>query len=143
MKRFVLDTSVVVAGMRSPKGASARLLEAAALNEVTLVVTNAVALEYEAVCSRDEHLSAAGLTAGEAAEFVAGLIAIADPVAVWYKLRPQLRDPDDEFVLEAAVNGGVDALVTFNVADFEAGALRYGIDTLRPAEALKAMEQDR
>ena len=141
-KRFVLDTSVVVAGMRSPKGASARLLEAAALDRIVIVVTNALALEYEAVCLRPEHLTAAGLSGALAREFLDGLINIADPVAVWYKLRPQLADADDEFVLEAAVNGGVDALVTFNMADFTAAGARYGVEVMRPAAALRAMEDE-
>jgi len=37
---------------------------------------------------------------------------------VHLRWRPQLRDPDDGLVLEAAVNGRADALVTDNVKDF-------------------------
>jgi predicted nucleic acid-binding protein len=51
--------------------------------------------------------------------------------------RPQLKDPADEMVLEAAVNGQAEAIVTHNVLDFRTGAARFGIETLTPGEFLK------
>ena len=50
--------------------------------------------------------------------------------------RPQLRDTGDEMVLEAAVNGHADALVTFNVRDFGVVPSRFGIEVLLPREAI-------
>jgi len=58
--RMALDTDVVVAGMRSPTGASAALLRAAKEGQVTVVLTVALAMEYESVCSRTEHRVARG-----------------------------------------------------------------------------------
>jgi predicted nucleic acid-binding protein len=55
---------------------------------------------------------------------------------IWFLWRPQLRDPGDELVLEAAVNGGVDAIVTFNRRDFGSAAARFGVEILLPREAL-------
>jgi putative PIN family toxin of toxin-antitoxin system len=133
--RAVLDTNVIVAAMRSPSGASARLLSAARNGVLVPVGTLALALEYEATCLSPEHVRASGLTEHEARAFVAGVIALVDPVVVHYIWRPQVRDPGDEMVLEAAVNGRAAALVTFNRRDFVPVAERFGIDVLSPRDA--------
>jgi len=132
---MVLDTDVVVAAMRSPSGASAELLRRVRSGDATAVAGVALALEYEAVCVRTEHRQAAGLTSRQVAVFVDAVIAIMEPVRCHYLWRPQLRDPDDELVLEAAINGRARMLVTFNARDFS-GAARFGIEVVLPREAL-------
>ena len=62
-----------------------------------------------------------------------------EPVNVWFLWRPLLRDPADEVVLEAAINGQADALVTFNRRDFGDEPMRFGVAVLSPQEALKRM----
>jgi predicted nucleic acid-binding protein len=62
------------------------------------------------------------------------------PVTPFFLWRPQLRDPADEHVLEAAVNGGADGLVTFNHRHFQVAARKFGIVTLKPGDALKRLE---
>src|ERR1700723_1341175 len=111
--RCVLDTNVVVAGMRSPSGASAALLLAARRGEITMLANVALALEYEATCRRLEHMTAAGLNQAEVEIFIAAVVAMAEPVESHFMWRPLLRDPDDELVLEAAANGRAEAIVTF------------------------------
>ena len=132
-----MDTDAVVAAMRSPGGASAALLRAARQGRATLVATAPLCIEYESVCSRTEHLGAAGLGAGDLAAFLGAVIALVEPVEAWFLWRPQLRDPGDELVLEAAVNGRAGAIATFNRRDFLPGATRFGIDVLLPGEALR------
>jgi putative PIN family toxin of toxin-antitoxin system len=139
--RLVLDTDVIVAAMRSPSGASAALLKAARQGEVTLLASVPLALEYEAVCSEAEHQLAAGLNAAQGAIFVDAVVALSEPVKTHFLWRPQLRDPGDEMVLEAAVNGRADALVTFNVRDFGAAPAHFGIEVLLPRDALKRIRQ--
>ncbi len=136
--RLVLDTDVIVAAMRSPTGASAELLRRADDGALCLLLNVALALEYEAVCGRPGHLSAAGLTEPEMTIFVDQVIAMAIPVASRFRWRPQLRDPGDELVLEAAVNGQADIIVTFNRRDFAAAA-QFGIAVLLPSEALRSL----
>src|SRR6266567_4946175 len=108
--RLVLDTDVVVAAMRSPSGASAAILRAARRGEPTLLVSVALALEYEAICMKAEHRLASGLSDREVDVFVTAVIAMSEPVTTYFRWRPQLHDPSDEMVLDAAVNGGADAL---------------------------------
>jgi putative PIN family toxin of toxin-antitoxin system len=134
--RLVLDTDVLVAAMRSPSGASAAILRAARQDRATLLMSVSLALEYEAICSRVEHRMAAGLSEREVSIFVNAVIAMAEPVDTHFLWRPQLRDTGDEMVLEAAVNGQADALVTFNQRDFGNAPSRFGVELLLPREAL-------
>jgi putative PIN family toxin of toxin-antitoxin system len=138
--RLVLDTSVVVAAMRSPAGASAGLLMRARKGKVTLLANVALALEYEAACRRAEHAVAAGLTADEVEIFVDAVLAMVEPVESYFMWRPLLRDPADEMVLEAAANGRAAAIVTFNQRDFGAVPLQFGIELLTPGVALRRIK---
>lgn len=134
--RLVLDTDVLVAAMRSPSGASAAILKAARLGRITLLMSVSLALEFEAVCSRVEHRVAAGLSEREVSVFVSAVIAMTEPVETHFLWRPQLRDTGDEMVLEAAVNGRADALVTFNQRDYGSAPARFGVELLLPREAI-------
>ena len=122
--------------MRSPSGASAAILRAVRRQKATLLLTVPLALEYEAVCRESEQRLAAGLSEQESDVFVDGVIAMSEPVGIHFLWRPQLRDPGDEMVLEAAVNGRADILVTFNLRDFGNVPARFGVETLLPREAL-------
>jgi len=134
--RYVVDTDVIVAAMRSPGGASAAILRTARNGRVTLLVSVPLGMEYEAVCSELEHRLAAGLSEREVEIFLDAVLAMAEPVKTHFLWRPQLRDPGDEMVLEAAVNGRANALVTFNVRDFGIVPARFGIELMVPSEAI-------
>ncbi|HMN43180.1 MAG TPA: putative toxin-antitoxin system toxin component, PIN family [Povalibacter sp.] len=138
--RYVLDTDVVTAGMRSPAGASAELLRLARREAITLLVSVPLFVEYEATCLDPEHRRAAGLTVRQVQQFLDALAIFVEPVVTHYLWRPQLRDPGDEMVLEAAVNGGADALVTFNRRDFGLVPARFGIKLWLPSEALRKVQ---
>lgn len=137
--RCVLDTNVVVAGLRSPTGASAALLGHALSGAFTLLLSVALALEYEAVCRDRDQRIVSGLSEAEVVTIITALCAIAEPVATRFLWRPQLHDPADEMVLEAAVNGVAEALVTFNRKDFGGAPARFGIVLLSPQEALRKL----
>jgi putative PIN family toxin of toxin-antitoxin system len=138
--RLVLDTNVIVAAMRSPAGASAALVMEARQDKLTLLANVGLALEYEATCTRAEHVLASGLSAKDVGIFVDAVIAMLEPVESHYIWRPMLRDPGDEIVLEAAANGHADAIVTFNVRDFGTAPSQFGIDLLTPAEAYRRIK---
>jgi predicted nucleic acid-binding protein len=90
------------------------LLRLARQEQITLAASVSLFMEYEAVCTRAEHLEASGLSARQLGLFLDGLASIVQPVEVHFLWRPQLRDPADELVLEAAVNASARALLTFN-----------------------------
>ena len=141
MKRLVLDTDVVVAGMRSPRGASAALLVAARNKAITMLASLPLAMEYEAICRRREHREAAGLTEEEVSIFLDTVMAMIEPVEIYFLWRPQLRDPGDEMVLEAAINGRAEAIVTFNHRDYGTAPEQFGVAVLKPAEAIRSLHQ--
>jgi putative PIN family toxin of toxin-antitoxin system len=127
--------------MRSPTGASAAIIRKARQGNVTLLLSVPLAMEYEAVCLRPEHQLAAGLSEQEVRVFVDAVIAIAEPVKIHYLWRPQLRDPSDEMVLETAVNGRANLLITFNVRDYGTAPARFGIEVMTPREAVERISK--
>ena len=135
--RLVLDTDVVVAAMRSPSGASAAILMAAMEKTVTLLANVPLVFEYEATCSAKEHRVAAGLDEADVGIFLDAVAAMVEPVVTHFLWRPKLRDPSDEMVLEAAVNGRADAIVTFNIRDYGAVPGEFGVEVLQPRDALR------
>jgi putative PIN family toxin of toxin-antitoxin system len=139
--RVVADTDVIVAAMRSPGGATAAILRAARQSKITLLVSVPLAVEYEATCSEAEHRLAAGLSEREVEIFLDAVMAMAEPVKTHFLWRPQLRDPGDEMVLETAVNGRADGLVTFNVRDFGTVPARFGIEVMIPSKVIGRMRR--
>jgi predicted nucleic acid-binding protein len=133
----------MVAAFRSSLGASRRLLVGALRGQFTLVLSVPLVIEYEAVLTRPEPLAAAELSDTDVAAVLDAVISIAEPVRLAFLWRPQLRDPDDDMVLEAAINGQADRLVTFNRRQFGAAGARFGIVVCPPADALKAMETEK
>jgi predicted nucleic acid-binding protein len=120
-------------------GASNRILTAIAGQQVRPLVTTAVFLEYEAVLLRAEHRLATNMVEAEVEGFLRALAAGAEPVEISFRWRPQLRDPADELMLEAAVNGRAEAIVTHNVTDFEPASAKFGLRILTPAQLLKEL----
>lgn len=134
--KYVFDTDVVVAAIRSPSGASAALVRALQQRQLKVAVSVALFVEYEATCTRAEHLLAAGLQISDVNDFLDALAGLMEPTDIHYLWRPQVRDPADDMVLEAAVNAMADVIVSFNVKDYAKAPQRFGIDVLLPRDAL-------
>jgi len=126
--------------MRSPLGGAAELLRRIRAGSATMVLSVALALEYESQCLMAEHRLASGLGEAEVTTFLDRLIAMAEPVQLFFRWRPQLRDPGDELVLEAAVNGRASAIVTFNEKHLREAQTSFDIEVLRPGEVLRRLE---
>lgn len=135
--RLVLDTSVLVAALRSRLGASNKVLRKVARRETVLLLSPALLLEYEEVLKRPEHRLVHGLTEESVDALVSELAALAEPVEMYFSWRPLSADPGDEMVLETAVNGAAEVLITLNVRDFSA-AERFKIRVMRPGEFLRS-----
>jgi putative PIN family toxin of toxin-antitoxin system len=135
--RVVLDTDVMVAGFSSATGASRRLLLAVLDGEVRMLLSTPLLVEYEAVLTRPAVLAMAGVSAAEVVAVLDELAGLCTPVALDYRWRPQARDPDDDLVLETAINGGAAVVASFNVADMHAGAQRFGITVERPGVVVR------
>jgi putative PIN family toxin of toxin-antitoxin system len=142
MKTCVLDTDVVVAALRSDTGASRQVLEAARARIFELVLSVPLLLEYEAALTRPEHVAAQGIGTAGVIAFVDELAFIGRKVALGNRARPRLWDANDEMVLETALNGQADAIVTFNVKDFRRATTQFELSVMRPGEALRELDAD-
>ena len=89
---------------------------------------------------REEHLRAGELTAAEAMNVIVALAALAMPIEIHFRWRPQLRDADDEMVLEAAINATDQTIVTFNARDFTGAADRFGVTVASPRQILERLK---
>jgi predicted nucleic acid-binding protein len=134
---LILDTSVLIAGMRSSLGASFVLLDLVGTGRFTIGLSAALVLEYEATCMKS--LSALNLSADDIKELLDYFCHVGKQSAIRFRVRPSVADPDDELVLEAAIASGSEWIVTHNIGDMAAGAARYGIEVITPGEALRRL----
>jgi putative PIN family toxin of toxin-antitoxin system len=128
---IVLDTNVLVSALKSNRGASYALLEKIYLDEVRIHLSVPLVLEYEEVLSRTEFAIPRSLVTG----VIDDLCAIGIHHEVYYLWRPYLIDPDDDFLLELALQSRCDYLVSHNVRDF-AGIDKLGVMVTTPKDFL-------
>ena len=137
---LILDTSVLIAGLRSSLGASFALLDLVGSGRFTIGLTAALVLEYEATCMKS--LPALTLTADDVKELLDYFCHVGKRAAIRFRVRPSVADPDDEMVLEAAIASGSEWIVTHNIRDMVAGAARYGIEVITSGEALRRLGEE-
>ena len=133
--QVVLDTNVLVAGLRSQRGASSRLLSLVGADrrfEVNLSVP--LVLEYESALKRPGIVPA--LTNDDIDSVLDYLCSVGHHREIYFLWRPVLRDPKDDMVLEVAVEASCEFVVTHNLRDFR-GIERYGIRALSPSDFLR------
>lgn len=138
--RLVLDTNVIVAAFRSRNGASNLLLRIVDRGAVTPLCSTALFLEYEAVLSREETRKVTGHSLEDVAAVMSALAAVSEGVDISFRTRPILSDVADEMVLEAALNGQAEAIVTHNVKDFRP-ALALGVTITTPGEIVRRLNR--
>lgn len=136
----MLDTDVVVAALRSPQGASAELLRRVHAGQLGMLTSVALFTEYESVLMRPEQLRATRHSASTMQWVLEELAERVLRVQGWFQWRPQVRDPADEMVLEAAVNGRAEALITFNLRDFGDAPARFGVVLATPGQFLRSLQ---
>jgi putative PIN family toxin of toxin-antitoxin system len=141
--RYALATNVLVAALRSDRGASKLLARPALDRDVELLLSVPLMIEYEPVLNRTENLAAFGITSDEVRDILDELTRIAMAVKLTYRLCPRLRDANDDMVLETALNGGADSIVTFNRSDFAVIEPVLRCDVLTPGESLRRLRGGR
>ncbi|MES2663690.1 MAG: putative toxin-antitoxin system toxin component, PIN family [Pseudomonadota bacterium] len=136
---IILDTNILDAALRSPSGASHYLLRGVLNNQFKVAASTALLLEYEAVLKRPHHLLAYRLTMSEIEIVLTALFSKLIPVHIDYQIRPFLSDPNDDMIVEAAVNSGVKTIVTFNLKDFK-NVFEFGIEAIPPNEMVRRLK---
>jgi len=131
---IVIDTNVLVAALRSNRGASHKLLLLIDSGLFDICVSVPLVLEYEAVVKRQ--IKDTALTEDDMEAILDYICAVAQSKKIHYLWRPNLPDPDDDMVLELAVAAGCTYIVTFNIQDF-VEAEGFGVKIVTPKEFLK------
>jgi putative PIN family toxin of toxin-antitoxin system len=134
--QVVLDTNILVAALRSSRGASFRLLSLLPSNRFQIHLSVPLVAEYEAVLSRER--TATGLTAIDIEDVLDFLCQTAQLHEVYYLWRPFLPDARDEMVLDLAVKAQADFLVTYNKSDF-IGIEQFGVKAVNSKEFLQVI----
>jgi putative PIN family toxin of toxin-antitoxin system len=134
MRRVVIDTNVLIAGLRSRHGASNKLLSLIGTNMFVTAISVPLVLEYEEATQR--HAGVLPYSRDELNEIVDFICAHSEAHPIYYLWRPSLPDPKDHHVLEIAVAAQCDTIITFNRADFK-GIHRFGIQVQTPGAFLK------
>ena len=131
--QIVIDANVLVSALRSNRGASFRLLRLLGDSRFEISVSVFLVIEYEKAAKRT--VRRGGLSARDVDGILDFICAVARHREIYYLWRPFLRDPKDDMVLESAVAGGCDFIVTYNQRDLT-GAEEFGIGVLTPKEFL-------
>lgn len=138
--RLVLDTSVLVAAIRSEAGASRQLLVGALERRSVMLASVPLMIEYQAVMTGPDHLAVAGIAGADVDVVLDALACLIEPVRLAFLWRPVSPDPADDMVIETAVNGGADAIVTFNLRDLAAPAARFGLEVTTPPDMYRKLK---
>lgn len=138
--RYLLDTNVLVAALRSRNGASNAIVRRVLLGDLPLVVHQKLIYEYRDVLSRPDILAQTGLAWADIEVVLAHLVASAHEVAVRYLWRPNLKDEGDNFIVEIAIAAWPCTIVTHNIKDFVRAELRFPQIALRtPGQLLQSL----
>lgn len=135
---IVLDTNVLIAGLRSALGASHEVLRRLGGDDFRVSVSVPLVLEYEATAKRQAR--ELGLAFADIDAVIDYICSIAMHRQIFYLWRPVLRDPRDDLVLELAVEAEAEYIVTHNIRDF-AGAKRFGVEAITPGAFLERLRQ--
>ena len=139
-RRVVLDTNVVVAALRSRRGAAAAVLLGAGTGQFEFCLSVTLFFEYESALKRPE--SGVRVPVAAIDDILDHLAAVGRQQRIFFLWRPSLPDPADDHVLEVAVAGRCDAIVTYNRRDFR-GADRFGIRIMSPPQFLLELRSEK
>jgi putative PIN family toxin of toxin-antitoxin system len=134
--RVVIDTNVLVAALRSRRGASYRLMRMLGSPKLRSHVSVPLVVEYERAAKA--LLQEIGLEASDVDDVLDYMVAQSAQQKVFFLWRPCLKDPDDDMVLELAVAARCEYIVTFNLKDFK-GSEAFGVAAITPREFLARM----
>lgn len=134
MLNIIIDTNVIFAGFYSNKGPAYKLLDLIGkTNKFKTHISVALALEYEDVLNRETELLQ--LLKDDIENFIDFYCKVSIKHKIYFLWRPQLKDVGDEHILELAIAGSVDYIVTYNTKNFK-GSENFGIKIITPKQFL-------
>jgi putative PIN family toxin of toxin-antitoxin system len=138
-QRIVIDTSVIVNALIGAAGPARVVLRRCISGAYRPLMSNALFVEIESVQARDNVRARCPLGSGEIRELLNAFYAACRWVPIYFLWRPNLPDEDDNFLVELAIAGGANRIVTSNARDLRDPELRFpGLEIITPAELLQA-----
>ena len=131
--KIVLDTNVLFAALKSRRGASYKLISLLPTRRFSMAISVPLVIEYEDVLRRGRLSDS--ITEKDISNFIDFFCYIGDQQEIFFLWRPFLPDPSDDLVLEVAVAGGCDAIITYNKRHFK-NVEKFGLRILDPKEFL-------
>ena len=137
-KTIVVDTSVLISALISKRGAAREVLKRCLAGDYSPMISNALFQEYEAVSSRARVRRLCPLSEQEIRELLNAYYSVCHWVPIYFLWRPNLTDENDNFLIELALAGNSDHIVTNNIKDFQNAELRFDdLSVLKPEQLLK------
>lgn len=138
--KVVLDTNILVGACLGSKYAN-RLLYACFENQLTPMISTSLFCEYEDVINRDELFVRSALNKSERNQLLDDFLSICQWVQIYYLWRPNLKDESDNFIIELAIAGNADFIITNNIKDFKNSELLFKeIQIKSPQEIMEYLQ---
>lgn len=138
--RVVVDTNVFIAAILSPAGENREVLRACLLGRARPLMGAALFHEYEDLLGRSDLMAQCPLTPKERQTLFEAFLSVADWIKVYFLWRPNLADEADNHLIELALAGSAQFIVTNNLKDLQHGELRFpGLKIQCPREFLQTL----
>ena len=135
---IVVDTSVIISALIGKRGPSREILRRCLQGDYNPLISNALFQEYEDVISRDRIKNATPLSEKEVRELLNAFYSVCKWVPIYFLWRPNLKDENDNFLIELALAGNSNVIVTNNIKDLEGAELTFeGLSILKPEELIR------
>jgi|SRR3990167_1612418 len=137
-KVIVVDTNVFVAALLSAEGASREIIRRCIKKQYLPLMGVALFYEYEDLMSRSNILDKSPLSPSEVEILFNAFLSVCKWIHIYFTWRPNLRDENDNHILELAVAGNADAIITHNIKDFAKSELNFQeVEIIRPLKFLE------
>ena len=138
MKTLVIDTSVLISALIGKQGASREILRQVLQKKHKPLISNTLFSEYQDVSQREAILERSPLTTEEIQVLLNALYNVSDWIQIYYLWRPNLIDEGDNFLIELALAGNANGIITHNIKDFRNAELHFpNIRIITPEDFLK------
>ena len=124
--RIVIDTNVLVGALIGKEfGANRKLIELCLKREFQPLINYSLFSEYEDLINRPSILKLCKRSPEEIDILFDGLLSVCELVKIYYLWRPNLVDEGDNYLIELAIAGNAEILVTHNIKDFQQSQLKF------------------
>ncbi len=140
MNKVVIDTSVLISALIGKTGPAREVIRRCLLGQLKPLISTTLFLEYEAVSKRNKIKELCPLTEADVNELLAAFFSVCEWVQIHYLWRPNLKDEGDNFLIELAVAGNAESIITNNLKDLRNAELQFdGLRVLAPEDYLRGV----